>query len=157
MTLTLLFIMMLFIWNLTELCFIYRIFQKKHLIFDDRFTKTMCMAITMISSFALALFLELLLPADRLLYDFLPIIVGLFIGWKFGGIIKAPATLNGIYNGTMGGIMGTMLGAVLKNPALCNIPLESEAMIATNMYSIAIFTACLHALISHFIRYSFKV
>lgn len=117
----------------------------------------MSMAITMISSFVLALYLELLLPANQKNFYLLPILGGLLIGWKFGAIIKASATLNGIYNGTLGGIMGMMLGTVLQNPALCNIPIESEAMIVTNMYSIAIFTACLHALISHFIRYSFKV
>lgn len=154
---TLLLITMLFMWNLTELSSVYRIFKKKHLLFDDRFSKTMCMAITMISSFVLSLYVELLLPTDQKVFTLLPILVGLFIGWKFSEIMKAPATLTGIYNGTMGGIMGTMIGAVLKNPALCNIPIESETLIATNMYSIAIFTAGLHALVSYFIRYSFKV
>lgn len=149
--------MMLFTWNLIELGFVYRIFKKKHWIFDDRFIKTMCMAITMSSSLVLALYLELLLPSIERIFSLLPVLIGLFIGWKFSAIMKAPATLNGIYNGAMGGIMGTMLGAVLKNPALCNIPIESETMIATNMYSITIFAACLHALISYFIRYSFKV
>ena len=114
--------MMLFIWNLTELCFIYRVFQKKHLIFDDRFTKTMCMAITMTSSFALALYLELMLPADQIFYAFLPITIGLFIGWKFGVLIKAPATLDGIYTGTMGGIIGRMLGAVFKKSRTMQYP-----------------------------------
>ncbi|WP_019413654.1 hypothetical protein [Paenisporosarcina sp. TG20] len=135
---------------------VYRMFKKKHLLFDDRFTKTMCMAITMISSFAFALYLELLLPPEQRFFYILPILVGLIIGWRFSAIIKAPATLNGIYNGTLGGTMGMMLGAVLQDPALCNIPIVSETMIATNMYSLAIFTACLHALICHFIRYSFK-
>ncbi|WP_231687543.1 hypothetical protein [Bacillus sp. FJAT-22090] len=111
----------------------------------------------MSSSFVLALYLELLLFSIERVFSLLPVLIGLFIGWKFSAIMKAPATLNGIYNGAMGGVMGTMLGAVLKNPALCNIPIESETMIATNMYSITIFTACLHALISYFIRYSFKV
>lgn len=149
--------MMLFTWNVIELGVVYRIFKKKHLIFDDRFIKTMCMAITMNSTLVLALYFELLLPSIEKTFFLLPIFIGLFIGWKFSAIMKAPATLTGIYNGSMGGIMGTMLGAVLKNPALCNIPIESETMIATNIYSIAIFAACLHALISHLIRYSFKV
>lgn len=149
-------IMFLFMWNLTELISIYRLFKKKQLLFDDRFTETMCMAITLISSFVLALYIELLLPADQKILYLLPIFVGLFIGWRFGTIIKAPAALSSIYNGTMGGIMGMMLGAVLQNPALCNIPIESETMIATNMYSLSIFIACLHALISYFIRYSLK-
>jgi hypothetical protein len=147
----------LFMWNVTEVSSIYRIFKKKQSLFDDRFTKTMCMAITMISSFVLALYIKLLIPADQTLLYLLPILVGLSIGWKFGAIVKAPASLNGIYNGTMGGMMGMMLGAVLQNPALCKIPILSETMIATNMYSLAIFAACLHAVISQFIRFSFRV
>ncbi|QED49975.1 hypothetical protein FSZ17_02270 [Cytobacillus dafuensis] len=148
---------MLFSWNLIGLGFVYRIFKKKHLLFDDRFSMTMCMAITMTSSFILALHIELLLPSSLKALFLIPIILGLLIGWKFGSLIKAPALLTSIYNGTMGGIMGTMLGAVLQNPALCNIPIESEAMIATNMYSLALFTTFLHTLVIHFIRYSFKV
>jgi len=144
-------------WNVTETSSIYRIFKKKQPLFDDRFTKTMCMAITMISSFVMALYIQLMLPADQPLLFLLPNLVGLSIGLIFGTIVKAPAMLNGIYNGTMGGMMGMMLGAVLQNPALCNIPVVSETMLATNMYSLAIFAACLHALISQFIRYSFRV
>jgi len=136
---------------------IYRIFKRKHHLFDDRFTKTMCMATTMMSSFVLALYIQLLLPTDQFVFYLLPVLTGLLVGWRFGAIIKAPASLNGIYNGTMGGMMGMMLGAVLQNPALCNIPIESEAMMAANMYSLAIFIAGLHALVSQFIRYSFKV
>ena len=111
----------------------------------------------MISSFVMALYIQLMLPADQPLLFLLPNLVGLSIGLIFGTIVKAPAMLNGIYNGTMGGMMGMMLGAVLQNPALCNIPVVSETMLATNMYSLAIFAACLHALISQFIRYSFRV
>ena len=144
-------------WSLVELSLIYRLFKRKHLIFDDRYTKTMCMAITMVSSFVFALYLQLLLPFNESFYFLLPILVGLFIGWKFSAIMKAPSTLIGIYNGAVGGIMGTMLGAVLENPALCSIPIQSAPMIATNMYSIAIFIAFLHSLTIHFIRYSFKV
>ena len=154
---TLLLLVVLLLWNAIEMSSIYRIFKRKHPLFDDRFTKTMCMAITMISSFVLALYIQLLLPAEQTWLYLLPILVGLMTGWRFGSIVKAPATLNGIYNGTMGGMMGMMLGAVLQNPALCNIPIVSETMIATNMYSLAIFAACLHALISQFIRHSFRV
>ncbi|WP_245618105.1 hypothetical protein [Domibacillus tundrae] len=53
--------------------------------------------------------------------------------------------------------MGTMLGVVLKNPALCNIPIESDAMIAANMYSLSLFAAGLHTLVMGLIRYSFTV
>lgn len=151
-----LLIILLCIWSLIDLTTIYRLFKKKQLLFDDRFTKTMCMAIAMISSFAFALYLELLLPPNQTLFHLLPILVGLVIGYRFGAIIKAPATLNGMYNGTWGGIMGMMFGAVLQNPALCNIPIESEALITTNIYSLTAFIACLHAVICHFIRYSFR-
>lgn len=153
---TLPLILMVLMWNLLEVRFIHRQFKKKQLLFDDRYTETMCMAITLISSFAMALYLELLLPSDRGVLYLLPVLVGLAIGLKFGAILKPPAVLNGIYNGALGGIMGKMLGAVLQNPALCKIPIESETMIATNMYSFVLFTACLHALISHLIRYSLK-
>jgi len=114
------------------------------------------MAIAMMSSFTFALYLELLLPPSQTLIHLLPILAGLLIGYKFGALIKAPATLNGIYNGKWGGIMGMMFGAVLQNPALCNIPIESQAMITSTIYTLTIFIACLHALTCHFIRYSFK-
>lgn len=136
---------------------VYLIIKKKHLLFDDCFTMTMCTAVAMMSSFIIALDLELLLSGYHPLFSLLPNLVGLFIGWKFDSIIKAPASHGGIYNGIMGGIMGTMLGAILQNPALCKIPIETESMIATNMYSLAIFTACLHAVFSRLIRYSYKV
>ncbi|CAM3097187.1 hypothetical protein FITA111629_03280 [Filibacter tadaridae] len=152
-----LLILVLLVWNLAEVISIYRMFKKKNLLFDDRFTKTMCMAITTISSVALSLYLELLIPENQMSSFFLPILVGVFIGWRFGSIIKAPATLNGIYNGAMGGMMGMMLGAVLQNPALCNIPIDSDSLIATNMYVITVFIALLHTIVSSFIRYSIKV
>lgn len=114
------------------------------------------MAIAMMSSFTFALYLELLLPLNQTMFHLLPILVGLLIGYRFGLLMKAPATLNGIYNGTWGGIMGLMFGAVLQNPALCNIPIESQAMITTTTYTLTIFIACLHAITCHFIRYSFK-
>ncbi|MBS4192725.1 hypothetical protein KHA94_21520 [Bacillus sp. FJAT-49705] len=138
---------MLFSWNLIGLGLVYRIFKKKNLSFDDRFSMTMCMAITMISPLIIALHIELLLPGSLKALFLIPILLGLLIGWKFGSLIKAPALLTSIYNGTMGGIMGTMLGAVLQNPALCNIPIESEAMMTANMYSLAIFTTFLHTLV----------
>jgi hypothetical protein len=146
-------IILLCCWNLIGLYTIYRNFKKKRMLFDDHFTMTMCMVTTMITSFVFGLYLALLLPA----FQMVPVLLGLWIGWKFGSILKNPATLNGLYNGTMGGVMGTMLGAVLQNPALCNIPVESEAMIATNMYSITLFVACLHTFIMILIHYSFRV
>lgn len=152
-----LLIVMLLIWNSTENLYVYRIFKKKHLLFDDRYTKTMCMAATMISSFAIALYLNLLLPSNQSALYLLPLICGCFIGWKFSGFIKAPASLNGIYNGAMGGIMGMMLGAVLQNPAICKIPIETGTMIATNMLVISLLVACIHAIITACIRKSFKV
>ena len=95
-----------------------RIFKKKNLLFDDRFTNDNVYGnYDEYLRLYLALHLKLLLPEDQTAFYLFPIIVGLLIGWKFGSIIKAPATLNGIYNGTIGGVMGTMLGAVLKNPA----------------------------------------
>lgn len=156
MTNALLLILLLCSWSLIDVSTIYRIFKKKQLLFDDRFTKTMCMAIAMMSSFTFALYLELLLPPNQTLFHLLPILTGLLIGYKFGVLIKAPATLNGIYNGMWGGIMGMMFGAVLQNPALCNIPIESQAMIISTIYTLTIFIACLHALTCHLIRYSFK-
>ncbi|WP_249308795.1 hypothetical protein [Lederbergia citrea] len=146
---------MLFIWILVELVSIYSIIKKKHLLFDERITTTMCTAITMISSFSIALHIKLLLPEPHIAFYLFPILTGLIIGWKFDKIIK-PAALSGIYHGTMGGIMGMMLGSVLLNPALCNIPIKSDAMMVTNMYSLAMFIALIHGLISHLIRYSFK-
>ena len=154
---TMLLIIFLFIWNLIDLSSVYWLFKKKHRLFDDRFSTTMCMAITMISSFALALYLKLLLPVNQSGFYLVPIIVGICIGLLFGVFIQSPALLNGIFNGIMGSIMGMMFGAVLRNPALCNIPIDSAAMIESNIVSLAIFTACSHALVSQFIRYSFKV
>ncbi|QUW23525.1 hypothetical protein JSQ81_08505 [Sporosarcina sp. Marseille-Q4063] len=145
----------LFIWNLVELTIVYLLLNKKKLLVDDRFIMTMCTAITSVSSLVVALQLKLLLD-DRAFFLF-PMIVALLIGWRFGSLLKAPAALNGIYNGIIGGVMGTMLGAVLKNPALCKIPMEAESMIEINMLSLATFAACLLTLVCRIVRYSFKV
>lgn len=154
---TMLLIIFLFIWNLLDLSSVYWLFKKKHRLFDDRFTTTMGMAITMTSAFAFALYLKLLLPVNQTGFYLVPIIVGVCIGLLFGSFIQSPALLTGIYNGFMGSIMGMMFGAVLRNPALCNIPIDSATMIESNIVSLTIFTACCHALVSQFIRYSFKV
>ena len=147
----------LFFWNLVELTTVYSLFKKKKALFDDRFIMTMGTAITSASSLVIALHVNLLLPDDQAYFYLLPIIVGLLIGWKFGSLLKAPATLNGIYNGIIGGVMGTMLGAVLKNPALCKIPIKAESLIETNMLSLAIFSACLLTIVCRIVRYSFRV
>lgn len=144
-------------WCLYEAFFVYRIVSKKHFLFDDRFTKTMCMVISMMSSFAMAFYTRLLLPVDQPIFYLIPLIIGVYIGWKFGALVKAPASLNGIYNGAIGGIMGMMFAAVLQNPALCKIPIETEAMIAENMYILAFYIACLHVLVFQLVRYSFRV
>ncbi|PID15737.1 hypothetical protein CSV63_06190 [Sporosarcina sp. P34] len=134
----------------------YRVVKKKRLLFDDRFTKTICMAIASISSFVTALYVALLLPADQIATYLLPVFLGVFIGWQFGSLIQAPASLNGLYNGVMGGVMGMMLGAVLKNPALCNIPLNSNSLIATNLFIITMFITFSHSLVCFFIRRSMR-
>ena len=147
----------LFAWNLVELTNVYSLFKKKKALFDDRFIMTTGTAITSVSSLVIALHVKLLLPDDQTFFYVFPIIVGLLIGWKFGSLLKAPASLNGIYNGIIGGVMGTMLAAVLKNPALCKIPIKTEALIETNMLSLAIFSACLLTLVCRIVRYSFRV
>ena len=147
----------LFVWNLVELTIVYALFKKKKGLFDDRYIMTFGTAITSVSSLVIALHVKLLLPDDQAVLYLTPIIVGLLIGWKFGSLLKAPASLNGIYNGIIGGVMGTMLGAVLKNPALCKIPIETESLIETNMLSLATFSACLLTLVCRIVRYSFRV
>lgn len=146
-------ILLLLLWNVGEMIYIYSIFRKKHTLFDDRYTKAMCMALALISSFVIALYLNLLLPFHVVTY-FLPSLAGVWVGWKFGSFIKAPASLNGIYNGALGGIMGMMFGAVLQNPALCNIPIETEAFVSSNLVRLVIFCAAVHTLVHHFIRNS---
>ncbi|MCM3744033.1 hypothetical protein M3193_07735 [Sporosarcina luteola] len=148
-----LLILVLLLWNVGEMVYIYGIFRKKQTLFDDRYTKTMCMALSSISSFVIALYLQLLLPLHFVTY-FLPSCAGLWIGWKFGSFMKAPASLNGMYNGAIGGIMGMMFGAVLQNPAICNIPIETEASFTSTLVSLVLFCAALHTLVHHFIRNS---
>ncbi|MGM7635163.1 hypothetical protein [Bacillus sp. Hm123] len=150
-------LILLFIWNAVALYSVYRMLKKKQLLLDERFSMTMCMAITMTSSFILALHFELSLPSVGSFLYFIPILLSIFIGWHFGGMMRNPAKLISIYNSAMGAIMGTMLAAVLKNPALCNIPIDSEAMLTTNIYSLALFTTILHTLTMVMIRYSFRV
>ncbi len=151
-------ISLLLIWNSVEANSIFKLFKMKHSLFEDRYSFNMGMAISMTSSFVIALDLHLLLPkSSTIMLYLIPLLTGLIIGWKFGAIIKSPSPLTGIYNGTIGAIMGIMLGSVLLNPALCNIPIETEEMISINMYSIAVLAASIHSLISNLIRLSFRV
>ncbi|PIC86603.1 hypothetical protein CSV72_07085 [Sporosarcina sp. P20a] len=151
-----LLIISLLMWCVGEILINYRVVRKKRLLFEDRFTKTICMAIASISSFATALYFELLLPEDQIATYLLPVFLGVFIGWRFGSLIKAPASLNGLYNGAMGGVMGMMLGAVLKNPALCNIPIDANSLIMSNLFIVTIFIAFSHSLVCFFIRRSMR-
>ncbi|OES45331.1 hypothetical protein [Domibacillus iocasae] len=146
-------IVLLFIWSVMGFLSTYHTFKQKRVLFDDHFTMTICMVATMATSFVFCLYLILLLPD----FQVVSVSFGLWIGWKIGSKLRNPAKLNGLYNGTMGGIMGTMLGAVIQNPALCNIPIKSEAMISNNIYVIAFFAACLYTVVLILIRYSFRV
>jgi hypothetical protein len=50
-----------------------------------------------------------------------------------------------------------MLGAVLKNPALCKIPMKAESFIEINMMTLAALSAGTLTLVCRIVRYSFKV
>ncbi|WNS80349.1 hypothetical protein RRU94_23010 [Domibacillus sp. DTU_2020_1001157_1_SI_ALB_TIR_016] len=121
------------------------------MLFDDHFTMVLCMTITMLASFFFSMCLILLFPG----FYAASLLIGLWIGWRFGTLLKHPAPLNGVFNGLMGGAMGTMLGAVLQNPALCRIPVESAA--AIDLYTIPFAAACFHACILLSIRYSLRM
>ena len=138
-------------WNGVGLYRIYHVLKKKKLLFDDHFTLVICMAITMLSSFVFSMYLILLFPS----FYAAPFVLSVWVGWKFGTLLGNPAKLSGLYNGAMGGGMGTMLGAVLQNPALCKIPVESAD--AVNMYSIPVAAACFYACMLMSIRYSLRV
>ncbi|OMP67173.1 hypothetical protein BTO28_08355 [Domibacillus epiphyticus] len=152
-----LFIIICCVWNIIGVHLVYRLFKKKHMLFDDRFTMTMCMTAAMIHSFSVALHLELVVASLNKFLFLCPILIGIWIGWKFGSILKNPARLTGIYNGSIGGLMGTMLGAVIQNPSLCSIPVVSDGVIALNMYILSIFFTIVHFKIAVFIRYSFTI
>ncbi|WP_040225135.1 hypothetical protein [Bhargavaea cecembensis] len=142
-----------FVWSALDAGNIYRVFRKKHLLFDDRYSKTMGTALSSVTSLVIALYLTLLLPPS---WQIPAAAAGLWVGWKFGSFMKAPASLAGIYHGAMGGIMGMMLGAVILNPALCKVPIDTETMIRMNLYTLTIFCACLHALVIRLVRHSLK-
>ena len=89
---------------------------------------------------------------DQQLFYPIPIVFGLLIRWKFGSIINAPATIYGFYYAAM----GKMISAVLKNPALCKIPIQAGSLTELNMYSLAIFIACLLTLLCRIVRFSFR-
>ncbi len=147
----LLFILLLSSWNGVELYRIYHLLKKKQLLFDDHFTLVICMTITMLTSFLFSMYLILLFPG----FYGASLLFGTWSGWNFGKLLRNPAQLNGLYNGAIGGAMGTMLGAVLQNPALCRIPVESAA--AMDLAAIPFAAACFYACILLSIRYSLRM
>ena len=141
-------------WNLTEAGLVHLSLERKRLFLGEHSMSTMCMTIIMMTAFVMAVHLEVLLPPDVTTLQFLPLLIGLLIGWNYSRLTSYPATLLiGLYNGAMGGLMGMMLGAVLQNPALCNIPIASQAMMELNTYSLVLFSACLHVVVCHLLRF----
>ncbi|WP_050181961.1 hypothetical protein [Domibacillus robiginosus] len=138
-------------WSGIGLYRVYHLLRKKRLLFDDHFTLVICMSITMLASFLFSMYTILLFPD---LYA-ASLLLGIWIGWKFGALLRTPAQLTGLYNGAMGGAMGTMFGAVLQNPALCRIPVESAA--AVDLYSIPFVAACFYSCVLLSIRHSLRL
>lgn len=141
-------------WNLTEAGLVYQSLETKRSFVEEHSMSTMCMTIIMMTAFVMALHLEVLLPPDVTVLQFIPLLIGLVIGWGYSRLKSDPANLLiSLYNGAMGGLMGMMLGAVLQNPALCNIPIASQAMMELNTYSLVLFSACLHVVVCHLLRF----
>lgn len=138
-------------WSGIGLYRVYHLLKKKRLLFDDHFTLVICMSITMLASFLFSMYTILLFPD---LYA-ASLFLGIWIGWKFGALLRTPAQLTGLYNGAMGGAMGTMFGAVMQNPALCRIPVESAA--AVDLYSIPFVVAFFYSCVLLSIRYSLRM
>ncbi|WP_046175729.1 hypothetical protein [Domibacillus indicus] len=146
-----LLIILLSSWNGVGGYRLYRVFKKKQVLFDDHFTLAACMAVTMLTSFLAGLYLILLFPD----FYIIPLLSGLWIGWRFGAVLRSPALLSGLYNGAAGALTGTMLGAVLQNPALCRLPAEAAGM--ADLYSIPVAAACFYMCILASLRYSLRM
>lgn len=141
-------------WNLTEAGLAYQSLVTKRSFVKEHSMSTMCMTIIMMTAFVMALHSQVLLPSDVTVLQLLPLLIGLVVGWSYSRLTSYPASLLiSLYNGAMGGLMGMMLGAVLQNPALCNIPIASQAMMELNTYSLVLFSACLHIVVCHLVRF----
>lgn len=152
-----LLIYILGLWNLISVIICYRILRKKRVLYDDRFAMTLTMTTTMVSTLVICLHVTVILPLQLTSLFFLNLLIGIMIGCLFGSLVKFHSILTGLYSGAVGSSMGVMMGEVLKDPALCKIPLESGPDILLNLYQLSGFTTLLLSMSLSLILYSLKV
>ncbi|WP_047985571.1 hypothetical protein [Ornithinibacillus californiensis] len=145
------------IWNLIATTVCYVMLRRKRALFDDRFATTITKTVTLTVTLILGIHFSVIFPFELSSIFAHTLILGVFIGFLFGSLVKYHSILIGFYHGMVGSSMGVMIGEVLKNPQLCSIPITSSKQILVNMLYLCGFTTFLLTFILSLVLYSLRV
>ncbi|MBA2176077.1 hypothetical protein H0266_14365 [Halobacillus locisalis] len=114
------------IWHIVIMLVLYIILNKKKSLFDDRFANTVAIVASFTFSFQLTLLLVLLYSRPFVVVLMGSWLVATIVAYGFGSFVRSDHIIHSQFLTLQGVISGAMLGAVLKNPALCQLPLSSN-------------------------------
>ncbi|MED4452417.1 hypothetical protein [Metabacillus fastidiosus] len=136
---------------------LYLLVRKKKKIFADRYGMVVSMCGSGVLSLHLAMLFVFLIPDYLIIQVLFALGIGVFIGKKFGSLVRYQSLLSGIFHGIIGGIMGLMLGIVILNPSLCGLPSASLNMLHENMLIFTLFGTLLVIMTGSLLYYSLRV
>lgn len=151
------FLVSMLIINILTSFIIYKILTIKKKVFNDRFGMIMAMSLSGVIGLSIAINIQFLIPKPSVIMLIFTVLAGGLIGVQIGSLVKFQSLLAGYSHGVIGSLMGNMVGAVVKDPALCSLPVYYLNTIAQNMIIFSLFSTMLVIITSCLVHYSLRV